>query len=71
MLQNRYVFLLIFTVVLFISSSYAQCPVLDQPCVCAPSIYEPISIVCSGAGSFDAARRAISRAQGIQVGMKI
>lgn len=47
----------------------AQCPPLDAggPCRCAPSIYEPVAIVCENAGSLANALAAVSPARDIQI----
>ncbi|CAI4229468.1 unnamed protein product [Auanema sp. JU1783] len=44
-----------------------QCPVLPTggPCRCAPSIYEPVAIICSNAGSLQNALQAIQGARDI------
>lgn len=48
---------------LFINYTQAQCPNLQPPCRCAPSIYEPVSIVCENAGSLANVLQAISGAR--------
>ncbi|VDD90641.1 unnamed protein product [Enterobius vermicularis] len=41
----------------------AQCPPVQSPCRCAPSVYEPVAIVCENAGSLTNVITAISSAQ--------
>ncbi|VDK49977.1 unnamed protein product [Anisakis simplex] len=41
----------------------AQCPPLQAPCRCAPSIYEPVSIICENAASLSDIIQAISQAR--------
>lgn len=52
---------------LAVSNVQAQCPPVQSPCRCAPSIYEPIAIVCENAGSLVNALQAISAARGVPV----
>lgn len=59
--------LFFFIIQLFLEYSVAQCPQLELPCRCAPSIYEPIAIICENAGSLNNALQAISNAQNIMV----
>lgn len=51
----------------FISFATAQCPTLQPPCRCAPSIYEPVAIICENAGSLSNALQAIEAARDIPV----
>lgn len=46
---------------------WAQCPQLESPCSCAPSIYEPISIICKKAGSLEIALDALRFAKDMPV----
>ncbi|KAE9553632.1 hypothetical protein FO519_003177 [Halicephalobus sp. NKZ332] len=48
---------------LFVGSTSAQCPPLQPPCRCAPSIYEPVAIICENAGSLANVLQAISGAR--------
>lgn len=59
-------FLLLFLLFKF-DCGYAQCPQLDALCRCAPSIYEPIAIICENAGSLKDALRAIENAKTLLV----
>ncbi|VDM63794.1 unnamed protein product [Angiostrongylus costaricensis] len=45
----------------------AQCPVIRGPCRCAPSINEPVAIVCENAGSLSNALQAIQSAREISI----
>ena len=45
----------------------AQCPNLQPPCRCAPSIYEPVAIICENAGSLSNALQAIDAARNVPV----
>uniref|UniRef100_A0A915NH40 LRRCT domain-containing protein n=1 Tax=Meloidogyne floridensis TaxID=298350 RepID=A0A915NH40_9BILA len=56
---------LIFT--LFLFQTNAQCPTLQSPCRCAPSIYEPIAIICEKAGSLENALRAAQPARHLSI----
>lgn len=47
-----------------------QCPSLQPPCRCAPSIYEPVAIICENAGSLANAIQAIEAARDIPVGFR-
>ncbi|PAV75629.1 hypothetical protein WR25_07966 [Diploscapter pachys] len=47
--------------------AFAQCPALTGPCKCAPSIYEPVAIICSNAGSFQNVIQAIQPARDIPI----
>lgn len=47
----------------------SQCPQVQQPCHCAPSIYEPVAIVCENAGSLSNALQAINSARNMPVGI--
>lgn len=40
-----------------------QCPSLQPPCRCAPSIYEPVAIICENAGSLQNALQAAQAAK--------
>uniref|UniRef100_A0AC35GTF6 Uncharacterized protein n=1 Tax=Panagrolaimus sp. PS1159 TaxID=55785 RepID=A0AC35GTF6_9BILA len=57
--------LLIFFAFGFITFANAQCPNLQPPCRCAPSIYEPVAIICENAGSLSNALQAIEAARDI------
>uniref|UniRef100_A0A915MNS8 Uncharacterized protein n=1 Tax=Meloidogyne javanica TaxID=6303 RepID=A0A915MNS8_MELJA len=57
--------ILIFT--LFLFQTNAQCPTLQSPCRCAPSIYEPIAIICEKAGSLENALRAAQPARHLSI----
>ncbi|KAI6181210.1 hypothetical protein M3Y98_00804200 [Aphelenchoides besseyi] len=46
-----------------VTSILAQCPQVQPPCHCAPSIYEPVAIVCENAGSLTNALQAIGNAR--------
>lgn len=39
----------------------AQCPNVAPPCICAPSVYEPVGIVCDNAGQFLSSLLAIRK----------
>ncbi|KAF8372895.1 lron-2, partial [Pristionchus pacificus] len=45
----------------------AQCPALSGPCRCAPSIFEPVAILCENAGSLSNALQAIAPARNIPI----
>uniref|UniRef100_A0A914WJ45 Leucine-rich repeat-containing protein 15 n=1 Tax=Plectus sambesii TaxID=2011161 RepID=A0A914WJ45_9BILA len=59
---------LLFALILAVGAQ-AQCPPLDTggPCRCAPSIYEPVAIVCENAGSLANALAAVSPARDIPI----
>lgn len=59
--------LLLLTIVTIVKS---QCPPLQPPCTCAPSIYEPVAIVCENAGSLSNALAAIQQAKNTPVSKK-
>lgn len=44
-----------------------QCPILSSPCKCAPSIYEPIAIICEKAGSLENALKAAQPARHLSI----
>uniref|UniRef100_A0A1I7XYS5 Leucine-rich repeat-containing protein 15 n=1 Tax=Steinernema glaseri TaxID=37863 RepID=A0A1I7XYS5_9BILA len=46
---------------------FAQCPALQGPCRCAPSIYEPVAIICEQAGSLQNALNSIQAAKGLPI----
>uniref|UniRef100_A0A7E4VVC1 LRRCT domain-containing protein n=1 Tax=Panagrellus redivivus TaxID=6233 RepID=A0A7E4VVC1_PANRE len=48
---------------LALASVSAQCPNIQDPCRCAPSIYEPVAIICENAGSLARALQAIESAR--------
>ncbi|VDN03949.1 unnamed protein product [Thelazia callipaeda] len=48
-------------------SLLSQCPPLQPPCRCAPSIHEPISIICENASTLSAILAAISQAQTVTI----
>ncbi|KAK6057702.1 leucine Rich repeat-containing domain protein [Cooperia oncophora] len=45
----------------------AQCPPVSGPCRCAPSIYEPVAIICENAGSLSNALQAIQPARNTSI----
>lgn len=47
--------------------SLTQCPPLRPPCRCAPSIHEPIAIICENASSLSDTLAAISEARSVTV----
>uniref|UniRef100_A0A914ZI58 Uncharacterized protein n=1 Tax=Parascaris univalens TaxID=6257 RepID=A0A914ZI58_PARUN len=47
----------------FVNPVEAQCPPLQSPCRCAPSIYEPVSILCENADDLPNVLQAISQAR--------
>lgn len=51
----------------WLSGASAQCPAIAAPCICAPSVYEPVGIVCDNAGSIQNVVRAINSARDIQI----
>jgi hypothetical protein len=59
--------LLLLIVIMIIVNCDAQCPPLSGPCRCAPSIYEPVAIVCENAGSLANALAAVSPSRDIQI----
>ena len=44
-----------------------QCPQLQPPCRCAPSIYEPIAIVCENGGSLDNVLKSINSVRNLHI----
>ncbi|VDM75917.1 unnamed protein product [Strongylus vulgaris] len=58
------VLLISFTSISFVA---AQCPAISGPCRCAPSIYEPVAIICENAGSLSNALQAIQPARDISI----
>ncbi|VDP03940.1 unnamed protein product [Soboliphyme baturini] len=44
-----------------------QCPAVNAPCYCVPSVYEPVSIVCDNAPSLTAVISAINSARSVQI----
>ncbi|CAD5220520.1 unnamed protein product [Bursaphelenchus okinawaensis] len=52
---------------IFISKIKADCPPVQAPCHCAPSIYEPVAIICENAGSLGNALAAIQAAKGTPI----
>lgn len=50
------------------ASASAQCPQLQAPCRCAPSVYEPVAILCENAGSLQDALHAALPAKQYPVG---
>ncbi|KAI1704727.1 leucine rich repeat domain-containing protein [Ditylenchus destructor] len=49
------------------SQQTQECPQLQTPCRCAPSIYEPVAIICESAGSLGNALQAIQAAKNIRI----
>lgn len=49
------------------SGSKAQCPAVQSPCICTPSVFEPISIACDNAGSLGSVLAAIGVAQNVKI----
>ncbi|KAI1707639.1 leucine rich repeat domain-containing protein [Ditylenchus destructor] len=49
------------------SQQTQECPQLQAPCRCAPSIYEPVAIICESAGSLGNALQAIQAAKNIRI----
>uniref|UniRef100_A0A0N5C0G2 LRRCT domain-containing protein n=1 Tax=Strongyloides papillosus TaxID=174720 RepID=A0A0N5C0G2_STREA len=45
----------------------AQCPNINSPCRCAPSIYEPVAIICENAGSLSNVINAIEQAKSVPI----
>ncbi|GMT24715.1 hypothetical protein PFISCL1PPCAC_16012, partial [Pristionchus fissidentatus] len=45
----------------------AQCPALSGPCRCAPSIFEPVAILCENAGSLTNVLQALAPARDIPI----
>lgn len=45
----------------------AQCPQIELPCRCEPSIYEPIAIICENAKGLDDALKSIENAKTLLV----
>ncbi|KAI6223573.1 Leucine-rich repeat domain containing protein [Aphelenchoides fujianensis] len=62
--RPRWAALVALLLFVFVSSASAQCPAVQAPCHCAPSIYEPVAIVCENAGSLTNALQAINNARG-------
>ncbi|TKR62726.1 hypothetical protein L596_026647 [Steinernema carpocapsae] len=50
-----------------VALAHGQCPALSGPCRCAPSIFEPVAIICERAGSLQNALQAISAAKNIPI----
>ncbi|EYB89147.1 hypothetical protein Y032_0235g3179 [Ancylostoma ceylanicum] len=65
--QVRTVFLVLLVSLTSITFVAAQCPALSGPCRCAPSIYEPVAIICENAGSLSNALQAIQPARDISI----
>lgn len=63
----QFFFLFILLVLNKINCGNAQCPQLEPPCRCAPSIYEPIAIICENARSLTNALNAIENAKTLLV----
>lgn len=47
--------------------SLTQCPPLQLPCRCAPSIHEPIAIICENASTLSDILTAIAEARSVTV----
>ncbi|CAI5452254.1 unnamed protein product [Caenorhabditis angaria] len=54
---------ILLALVVTISQVIAQCPTVTGPCRCAPSVYEPVAIICQNAGSLSNALQAIQSAK--------
>lgn len=67
--QVRTLFLVLLASLTFITFVAAQCPALSGPCRCAPSIYEPVAIICENAGSLSNALQAIQPARDVSVSL--
>uniref|UniRef100_A0A8R1HPA0 LRRCT domain-containing protein n=1 Tax=Caenorhabditis japonica TaxID=281687 RepID=A0A8R1HPA0_CAEJA len=52
---------------LVVTTVYSQCPTLSGACRCAPSVYEPVAIICQNAGSLQNAIQAIQAARDIPI----
>ncbi|CAB3398459.1 unnamed protein product [Caenorhabditis bovis] len=50
-----------------VAAVIAQCPTLSGPCRCAPSVYEPVAIICQNAGSLANALQAIQAARDVPI----
>uniref|UniRef100_A0AC35U6Q5 LRRCT domain-containing protein n=1 Tax=Rhabditophanes sp. KR3021 TaxID=114890 RepID=A0AC35U6Q5_9BILA len=50
-----------------LNSATAQCPRVNIPCRCAPSIYEPVAIICENAGSLQNVLNAIQEAKTVPI----
>ncbi|KAK0398840.1 hypothetical protein QR680_002775 [Steinernema hermaphroditum] len=55
------------TLILLPTVAIAQCPALQGPCRCAPSIYEPVAIICEQAGSLQNALNSIQAAKSLAI----
>uniref|UniRef100_A0A915Q0K3 Leucine-rich repeat-containing N-terminal plant-type domain-containing protein n=1 Tax=Setaria digitata TaxID=48799 RepID=A0A915Q0K3_9BILA len=49
------------------SFSLAQCPPLQPPCRCSPSIHEPVAIICENASSLSDIFTAIAEARSVTI----
>ncbi|KAK0427033.1 hypothetical protein QR680_010031 [Steinernema hermaphroditum] len=58
---------LLILIATFVALALGQCPALSGPCRCAPSIFEPVAIICENAGSLQNALQAASAAKGIPI----
>lgn len=47
--------------------SLTQCPPLQPPCRCSPSIHEPVAIVCENASTLSGILTAIAETRGVTV----
>lgn len=65
MLELRTVLVALLAALASLTSSAvdAQCPPVSGPCRCAPSIYEPVAIICENAGSLSNVMQAIQSAK--------
>lgn len=69
MLELRTVLVALLAALASLTSSAvdAQCPPVSGPCRCAPSIYEPVAIICENAGSLSNVMQAIQSAKDTSV----
>ncbi|ETN81359.1 leucine Rich repeat-containing domain protein [Necator americanus] len=65
--QVRAMFLVLLASLASTTFVAAQCPAISGPCRCAPSIYEPVAIICENAGSLSNALQAIQPARDISI----
>lgn len=70
-LDPRRTFQLLFIFVCLSTTAFSQCPQVQAPCHCAPSVYEPVAIVCENAGSLTNALQAISNARQMPVSLEL
>uniref|UniRef100_A0A0N5A498 LRRCT domain-containing protein n=1 Tax=Parastrongyloides trichosuri TaxID=131310 RepID=A0A0N5A498_PARTI len=60
-------FLTILIIAVAFNGVSAQCPAVSSPCRCAPSIYEPVAIICEKAGSLSNVINAIQQAKSVPI----